>query len=147
MTSEESLTQFLRLRGVNTPCEKCRGLGVYHYSSGSTWRGGMGTCAFQWDICDVCWSTGDKYRIGTDIRELEAQRKKWQEDQILEYLAYRLGCGLSRISQRVLQLSDLCEKQANRRKLPEGEEAFWWNSEWHALGRMLRKLVNKDENF
>lgn len=142
--NEEFFNHFLRLRGVRDPCEKCRGLGVYRYCHGSTWRGGIGTSSFQWDICDQCWSTGDKYRIGTNIRDLEAARKNWEENQVLEYLAQRLGCGLTKISQRVFQLSDLCEKQANRRKLPEGEEPFWWNSEWHALGRMLKKLVNKN---
>lgn len=134
---------FLRRRGVHTPCEKCGGLGVYHYSHGSTWRGGVGPCCFQWDICDQCWSTGDKHRIGTDIRKLEEQRKNWEESQVLEYLARRLGCGLSGISKRILALAELCEKQANRRKLPEGEQAFWWHSEWHMLSEILKNLANK----
>lgn len=142
----DSLKHFLRLRGVHTPCEKCRGLGVYHYSSGATWRGGMGTCAFQWDICDQCWSTGDKHRIGTDIRKLEEQRKNWEENQVLEYLARRLGTGLNRIPLRILDLAKFCEKQANRRKIPDGESEFWWSHEWHMLGRLLKKLVKKDEN-
>lgn len=137
---------FVRQRGVNDPCDKCKGLGSYYYSSGATWRGGMGTCAFTWDICDQCWSTGDKYRIGTDIRKLEAQREDWEENQCLEYLARRLGCSLSRLRNRINQLADICEKQANKRKLPEGEETYWWNSEWTALGRILKRLAGKNEN-
>lgn len=138
------LSYFIKRRGVNDPCDKCQGLGSYHYSSGATWRGGMGTCAFTYDVCDSCWGSGDKHRIGTDIRKLEEQWKNWEENQCLEYLARRLGCGLSRIKDRILQLSEMCEKQANRRKLPEGEEAFWWNSEWDMLSRIFKKLVKKD---
>jgi len=137
-----TLKYFLRLRGVNDPCDKCKGLGSYNYSSGATWRGGMGTCAFQHDICDKCWGTGDKYRIGTDLRKLEAERKAWEENQVLEYLARRLGCGIPRIANRIKQLAEICGKQANKRKLPEGEEAYWWCHEWDALGRILLRLVS-----
>ncbi len=143
MTAEPSFT--LRRRGVQDPCDKCKGLGSYQYSSGATWRGGMGTCAFQWDICSTCWGTGDKYRIGTDIRKLEEQRKNWEEDQCLAYLAQRLGCGIDRIAKRVGQLSAMCLKEANRRKLPEGEEPFWWAHEWQALGNILKKLSGVDD--
>ena len=140
-----SLKHFLRLRGVQDPCPKCKGLGSYNYPSGATWRGGMGTCAFQHDICDQCWGTGDVHRIGTDIRKLEAERKSWEENQVLEYLAHRLGCGIPRIAKRIQQLADLCIKQSNKRKLPEGESEFWWNHEWDALGQMLLRLIEGKE--
>lgn len=137
-----TLEHFLRLRGVQTPCEKCKGLGSYCYSSGSTWRGGMGTCAFTYDVCDKCWNTGDKYRIGTDIRAIEASRKNWEAEQCLTYLGQRLGIGLSGMKKRVGQLAELCQKQASKRKLPPGEERneFWWNQEWTALASILAKL-------
>ncbi len=145
MTDEPAytLSYFLRRRGVNDPCDRCKGLGSYNYSSGGTWRGGMGTCAFTHDICSECWGSGDKYRIGTDIRKLEEQRKNWEEEQCLSYLAQRLGCNMARLAKRVAELADICHKQANKRKLPEGEEAFWWNSEWFALGNILKKLSSR----
>lgn len=48
-----------RRRGVRNPCSKCSGWGVRWYSSGSTWRGGMGTASCALDVCDCCWGSGD----------------------------------------------------------------------------------------
>lgn len=59
---------FLRWRGVETPCAKCRGSGVRIYSSTATWRGGMGGAAMTRDVCDECWGTGDKDHQGEDLR-------------------------------------------------------------------------------
>jgi hypothetical protein len=44
-----TIEQFLRKRGVETPCEKCHGFGTIRYGSGSTFRRGMGVTFPAWD--------------------------------------------------------------------------------------------------
>ena len=74
--NDESYQEFLRWRGVEFPCPRCRGAGVIHYGHGSTWRGGMGPASGAWDVCDVCWGTGDEHRHGVDLR-----KQRDEEDQ------------------------------------------------------------------
>lgn len=77
MTDDEFLARALRWRGVDDPCLACRGAGQRCYSSGATWRGGMGVASHAWDVCDACWGSGDRYRTGCDLRRLrdeESQR-------------------------------------------------------------------------
>ncbi len=57
------------------------------------------------------------------------------------YLAQRFNVDIPAFKKRFLQLAALCGKEANRRKLPEGEEAFWWAHEWHALQSIIARLV------
>jgi len=132
--------RILRARGVNDPCEVCGGLGARMYSSGSTWRGGMGVASMTADVCDICWGSGDKYHQGVDLRTLEAARADWEQEQCLQWLSDKLGVNLTCIRQRILDLANLADKQANRRKLPEGEDYFWWHSNWSALASILRKV-------
>lgn len=143
MTREEAFKWFIGYRGVEVPCTVCKGLGTRSYSNTSTWRRGAGGNMFTNDVCDHCWGSGDEHRKWLDLRTLENNRKAWEQDQCQQWLANRLGCGLSGIKRRVSQLSDLCRKQANRRKLPEGEERneFWWAHEWNALADILGKLT------
>ena len=67
----ERVQDYLRdARGVDDPCLTCGGLGVQTYANTSTWRRGGGGSAMRVDVCDTCWGTGDKYRIGANLREL-----------------------------------------------------------------------------
>src|SRR5688572_28930398 len=122
MDRAEFIRYLRQVRGVQDPCDKCQGLSVRSYSSTATWRGGIGGQAFTQDCCCDCWGSGDKSRPWTDIRRMEQERVKWEETEILEYLARRLGCRLSKIPARIEELAQFCDKQANRRKLPDGEE-------------------------
>ena len=133
--------QILRIRGVNSPCDTCAGYGWRQYSHGSTWRGGMGTAAFCADVCDQCWGSGDANRQGMNLRLMEAKRKAWDADQCYQWLASQLGGSLSLIRPRLGQLAELCEKQERRRKLPDGETDWAWQSSWHALSEILRRLA------
>ena len=50
------------LRGVDTPCKECAGLGVKTYGSTATWRGGIGGQSLTSGVCDKCWGSGDEHR-------------------------------------------------------------------------------------
>ena len=146
MNYSEALKWIRHLRGVDTPCGKCRGMGRRAYSSGSTWRGGMGTAAFTYDVCDECWGSGDADRHGANLRDLERKRREWEEEQCLSYLADRIGVKLGDVRQRLQDLSELAMKQARRRKLPGGVEPFWWAHSWETLGSILKKLAEGGSN-
>lgn len=147
MTRQERCEHAARLRGLHPSelCESCQGLGCRSYSSTSTWRGGIGGHAVTIGQCDSCWGSGDKYQPWPNIRKLEQSQADWEEDQCLKYLGRRLGAPISRLSKRLGQLADLCDKQANKRKLPEGEQEFWWHHEWTVLSSILRKFVKDEE--
>jgi hypothetical protein len=85
-TIDEALGHVLRSRGVRDPCESCRGLGTRLYGSGSTWRGGMGTASMEYDVCDVCWGSGDKFRHGEDLRKLRDEEADRVAKLAREYL-------------------------------------------------------------
>ena len=83
---EEYFQDFLQMRGVETPCHRCSGLGVRGYGDTSTWRGGIGGQIMSSGICDHCWGSGDENNHWTDLRkidELVAENEKlrrWVED-------------------------------------------------------------------
>lgn len=140
MDRQEFKNYLRHVRGVEDPCQSCQGLGVRSYSSTATWRGGMGGQAFTQDVCDKCWGSGDVSRPWADIRKMERARADWEENQVFEYLARRLGCGLSGIKGRISQLAAMCNKESNRRKIPEGEHVFKWCQDWQMLGSILNRL-------
>lgn len=80
---------FLRLRGLRYAklCNDCKGLGVMCYGHGSTWRGGMGTAAMTYDVCDKCWGSGDAEHPWPSQREFEEMKK------IIKDLEERLETG------------------------------------------------------
>jgi hypothetical protein len=42
---------------------------------------------------------------------------------------------------RLFALADLCDIQAQRRRLPAGEDPDEWARSWYALGHALRKIA------
>lgn len=67
--NESYKQRVLSWRDVQDPCENCQGSGKRLYGSTSTWRGGIGGAAMTTDVCDKCWGSGDKYKLGTDLRK------------------------------------------------------------------------------
>lgn len=143
MTREEVRQLYLKhfRRNVHTPCERCKGLGHCSYSNGATYHDhSVATQAFQDDICDHCWGSGDAHSPWTNVLELERSEKDWEEEQCLKYLAQRSGATLPRIKSRFLQLADMCAKESRRRKLPDGESPFWWSMEWDMFASIFKKF-------
>jgi hypothetical protein len=90
--------------------------------------------------CDRCWGTGRSDITGINQRAIEQKMRTWSEKQVLEYLGSRMGADLAQMREVILDLSKYCDKQSNRRKVPEGRSAFWLALNWHSLGEILRKI-------
>lgn len=67
---EAAFRAFIQHRGVDVPCQSCRGLGTRLYGSTATWHGGAGGQTVTTDICDRCWGSGDEERHGVNLRTL-----------------------------------------------------------------------------
>lgn len=67
---EAAFRAFIEHRGVDVPCQSCRGLGTRLYGSTATWHGGAGGQTVTTDICDRCWGSGDEERHGVNLRTL-----------------------------------------------------------------------------
>lgn len=127
----------LRRRGVIVPCTRCNGLGWRAYSSGSTWRGGMGTTSIAYDVCDVCWGSGDQHRHGVDLRKLEAEEADRVAFRASTLLADRCGVHLSVLWPALEELAkELDAAGRQRRPRPSG-----WDAVTRSLARMLREMV------
>lgn len=108
--------EFLRWRGVDDPCLRCNGSGVRTYSSGATWRGGMGTTRTERDVCDVCWGTGDRYRTGVDLRRLRDEERKRVAEAALTAVVD--SCGMQPGSGYAAELLLELDRLVDRRRMP-----------------------------
>lgn len=122
-------------------CSKCHGEGLYLYPSGSTWRGGVGSCSYTVDVCDECWGSGRRNLKFTDIRKLEQKRRDWEEAQCVAWLARKLCADLRHVRPYIALLSELAEKQSRKRKVPDGYDLSHWYHTWHMLSVQLKKLT------
>lgn len=121
---------FLEERGISKPCPKCAGFGMRSYSSTATWRGGIGGQMITADQCDGCWGSGDADAPWPSIRELEGKLRTKRQAEAQEAVAELLGPNLSMLRRHMDALATILEREARRRKLPEGipqDDAFWWN--------------------
>lgn len=108
----------LRWRGVEDPCLLCKGSGIVSYSSGATWRGGMGTTSVERDVCDRCWGTGDRYRSGTDLRKLRDEEASRVAKKAISLLAETAGAPHPGCMAAVFHISQALEKLADKRGAP-----------------------------
>jgi len=77
--------QVILERGVRVPCEKCTGLGSYHYCNTATWDDRPGILsgqAFTYDVCDECWGTGDKNWKGANLRTIRSALRAASPDDL-----------------------------------------------------------------
>jgi hypothetical protein len=76
-----------------------------------------------------------------------AERRAWDEEQAVAFLAQRIGAGFSDTAQRIRDLAELADKESRRRKVPDGEREFWWRRSWEALADALRGLVGDERRY
>lgn len=142
MDREQFLRDMHEYRGVNVPCKRCGGSGVRTYGSTSTWRGGIGGSAMTSDVCDGCWGSGDAAHKWTNLRKLERKRMDWEAEQCAKWLADRAGISLRATEDGWKHLVSVIEKEARRRKPPEGANPFWYARTAETLAAVLRELLN-----
>ena len=105
-----------RWKQINVECPKCGGAGGRWYSSGATWRGGMGTASCEWDVCDQCWGSGDTTKPWTDIRKIEAEESERIKQGVADWSARRMGADLSGMAPAIAELADELVKLSKSRK-------------------------------
>ena len=140
---EQRFAEFLRMRGVETPCSKCGGLGTHIYGSTSTWRGGIGGCMCTKGVCNHCWGSGDEHRHGDDLRAFEARIKAQREYEVAEYVARATGTWLPNCYdgiEAVCQLLDDASKSTRRKPRPSG-----FDEACHILSSTLRCGIEEDK--
>ena len=112
---DEQRSLFYRWRGVDTPCQRCHGRGCYAYSHSATWRGGMGTTSSEWDVCDLCWGTGDAHRKGEDLRKWRAEFNATVAQEAARYLSLSVG-GIAAARPAIEAIADELDRLARGRK-------------------------------
>ena len=83
-TTEALYLAIADMRGVETPCKGCTGLGTRAYGSTSTWRGGAGGQMITGGVCDKCWGSGDehvKWPSHRRMQDLEREVERLRELQ------------------------------------------------------------------
>lgn len=134
MTPEE---HWLKLRGIEAPCDVCHGSGVRLYGSTSTWHGGMGGCMMTKDVCDHCWGSGDEHRHWTDLKKLRAEETKRVHERAAELFAHRSGVELKSLHPALEELcTELDKFSRQRRPRPQG-----FDTVVRCLSGLLRDLV------
>lgn len=75
----------------------------------------MGTASMAWDVCDVCWGTGDEHRMGEDLRK---QRDEFRATVALEagkHLSLAVG-GIGETRPALEAIADELDRLAGGRK-------------------------------
>lgn len=130
-----------RWRHIDQPCSRCSGAGGVMYSSGATWRGGMGTASSAWDICDVCWGSGDESRPWSDQRKLEAELAAERIRSSLRWLWDASGLRFDVLQASIKELAEVVLKESRRRRAPNGIDLFNYARAAEVVAGTLQKLA------
>lgn len=137
---QAAIDHVLRLRGVETPCETCHGLGTRMYPDTGTWRpkGGIVGRAFTRDVCDTCWGTGDAHRTGVNLWTMAEEEKERIAVAALNLYADKAGVGLSTMAPAVLLLVKELESLSKTRGK---QRPPWFSLVCESLAKSLRDGV------
>lgn len=118
----ESVLHYRRVRPEDA-CERCNGMGAHWYSSGATWRGGMGTASCEWDVCAECWGSGDRNKSWTNLRKVDEVIERLRAATSARWFAEKAGLGFSHMRSSLVRLSEVVTRETRRRKV-EGVDLF-----------------------
>lgn len=142
MPADAFMRLLRRYRGVEDPCLRCQGLGIATYSSGATWRGGMGTTKSERDVCDSCWGTGDRYRTGVDLRRLRDEEQQRVALAAVTELAESAGATMPVVAGAVSHIIRALDVIIDKRGAPA---APYLPEMAKALGNTLRRAMGVKE--
>jgi hypothetical protein len=146
LLGEDHLARFLVWRGIADPCLTCSGVGTRPYGSTSTWRGGMGGQMITSDVCDTCWGSGDRFRIGTDLRRLRDEESKRVAAAAVDLLARAAGATLQSsagaVREIVMVLREAVAKaDRGRGKRAAARESIWFGPLAKGLADVLERAL------
>lgn len=107
MVEKTAMRTLLRRRGVTSVCSRCHGLGTVAYSSGATWRGGMGVAQITYDLCDKCWGSGDEQRHFQNVRAAEKTHEQDICAACIRWLGEQIGVGDEVMRLRINEVADI----------------------------------------
>lgn len=136
--TEDLHQRFLLWRGVEDPCDTCKGSGVRAYANTATWHGGMGGASITHDVCDQCWGSGDKHEPWTNLREQERTLNARVTREALTLVERRLGLRFDDMRGGLTEIAAEVEKIANKRRSMIDPTRL----AGMALVRLLRDLVD-----
>lgn len=135
-TMQAAIDHVLRLRGVETPCESCHGMGVRAYPSTAGWRNWAGASKSTKDVCDACWGTGDAERHGDDLRRWTEEENARVAKRALTLLGETAGVGLATMRPAVETLAkelDVLSKAKSKPRPP------WFSLVCEQVSKVLRE--------
>ena len=84
-------TALAYIKGIESPCPACGGIGQRAYASTATWHGGIGGQMITNGICDRCWGSGDDNRHWINLRVLNSILTKEQKEKLYSVESLRAG--------------------------------------------------------
>jgi hypothetical protein len=138
VTRDEALSEVLRMRGVETPCETCHGMGVRWYLGAFTWKDAGGGGDRRRDVCDSCWGTGDADRQGVNLRKMAAEEDARVAARAVSLLGESVGVGMDTMRPAVLALVkelDAMSKTKNKPRPP------WFSLACEQVAKVLKAGV------
>lgn len=139
---------WLAERGVTDPCPSCAGEGRKAYGNTSTWRKGFGGQAITWDVCDVCWGTGDRFRKGCDLRAWRDQEARETARYAVELLAKAAGAPYEHSQAAVTAIVALLLREAvtaGRRRVVGVKAPPWMAQHLTTLADTLENGIRRGE--
>lgn len=132
----------LRVREIQSACDRCLGTGVRAYGSTATWRGGIGGQSVTSDVCDACWGSGDSERPWLNLRLNAAERREWENEQCMSHFARIANLNLETMRAHFAEIAKLLEREERKRKTPFDHESngFFWRITLRGLAKTIRKL-------
>lgn len=106
----------------------------------------MGCAAMTYDQCDECWGSGDADRHWPNLRAYEASRRAWEAEQCAKWLAANTGCELKLFRGCLSAVVGVIEKEARRRKPPDGKDAFWYARAAEQVAVAMRRLIGEEDD-
>jgi hypothetical protein len=146
MLSEKEVMEWVcRRKGINSPCQKCKGFGTYAYGHSSTFRGGMGMGSRSNDVCDECWGSGSAHHKGANIKELERKHDDWKDEQCAKWFAEKAGIQFKFMKPLWGHFLEQLDKEAKRRKFPKAIDEFWYKNMIGQLRATIHRFIGEEE--